>query len=306
MSVLTVVMALLSALANAAASVLQRRAALEPDQITGHGAAVAGARLMRLLRRPFWWAGAAALALSAIFQVVALDSGRLSVVQPLLATELLFTLLIGAVVFRHRAGRGTWVSFVMLAGGLALFLVAASPSHGGDTASNWRWLIVGGGLACGVAVVLALATRVRGPVQATALGLATAACFAVTAALIKEVTGRFPAGAAAVLTTWHTYAGALTGLVSVLLLQWTLRAGTLAASQPALTLGDALISVALGGLLFGERIVLGLHLIPEVAGVGLMAAGVVGLTRSPMVVGGDGWDESAAGRPPARPQDSGR
>ncbi|MFF0223707.1 DMT family transporter [Streptomyces sp. NPDC004629] len=294
MNVLTVVTALLSALCNAAASVLQRRAAVQPDEVRGRGAKAAIARLAGLLRRPFWWAGAMAMLLSAVFQVIALDAGELSVVQPLLASELLFTLLIGAVVFRHSPGARTWRPFVMLAVGLAVFLLSASPSQGGERADDWRWLLVGGGLACCVAVLLAAALRLRGPPQAATLGTATAACFAVTAALIKEVTARFPGGPAAVLTTWHTYAAATTGLLSVLLLQWTLRAGTLAVSQPALTLGDALISVALGGLLFGESIALGWRLLPELVGVALMAAGIVGLTRSPVVSGGGSWDEAAS------------
>ncbi|MFF7858665.1 DMT family transporter [Streptomyces sp. NPDC007904] len=294
MNVLTVVMALFSALSNAAAAVLQRRAAVEPDEVSGRGAKAAAARFAGLLRRPYWWGGAAAMMLSAVFQVIALDAGELSVVQPLLATELLFTLLVGAVVFHHRPDAGTWRSFVMLAGGLALFLLSASPSPGSDRAGDWRWLAVGGGLACCVAVLLTAARRMRGPLQAATLGTATAACFAATAALIKEVTERFPEGPAAVLTTWHTYAGAATGLLSVLLLQWTLRAGTLVASQPAMTLGDALISVALGGLLFGETIALGWYLLPEAAGVGLMATGIVGLARSPLVASGRSRDTAQA------------
>ncbi|GAB2450380.1 DMT family transporter [Streptomyces incanus] len=292
MNALTVTMALLSALSNAAASVLQRRAAVEPDEVTGRGAKAVAVRLAGLLSRPYWWAGAAAMMLSAVFQVIALDAGQLAVVQPLLASELLFALLIGSAVFRRRPGAGTWRSFVMLAGGLAVFLLSASPSPGGERAGDWLWLAVGGGLAGCVAVLLAAALRLRGPLQAATLGTATAACFAVTAALIKEVTARFPEGPTAVLTTWHTYAGAATGLLSVLLLQWTLQAGTLAASQPALTLGDALISVALGGLLFGESIALGWHLLPEAAGVGLMATGIVGLIQSPVVAAGGSWDKA--------------
>ncbi|GGI94044.1 DMT family transporter [Streptomyces brasiliensis] len=294
MHVLTVAMALLSALSNAAASVLQRRAAVEPDGVSGRGVKAAAARLAGLLSQPYWWGGAVALILSAVFQVIALDAGQLAVVQPLLASELLFTLLIGAAVFRHRPGAGTWRSFVMLAGGLALFLLSASPSPGGDQAGDLRWLTVGGGSACCVALLLSAALRMRGPLQAATLGTATAACFAVTAALIKEVTGRFSEGPTAVLTTWHTYAGAATGLLSVLLLQWTLRAGTLSASQPALTLGDALISVCLGGLLFGENIALGWRLLPMAVGVGLMATGIVGLTRSPVVAEAGSWDEADA------------
>jgi hypothetical protein len=44
------------------------------------------------------------------------------------------------------------------------------------------------------------------------------------------------------------------------MLQATLRAGSLAASQPALTLGDSLLSVILGISLFEERVDLGCDL----------------------------------------------
>ena len=293
MNALTVVMALLSAMSNGAATVLQRRASVGLRPLAGTGPRVVTARLLQPLARFGWWAGAAATGVSAICQVIALDAGRLSVVQPLLATELLFTLLIGALVFRHRPGLALWRAFLMLALGLALFLLASSPSGGGNEASGARWLAVGGGLASFVVLLLLVALHLRGIARAAVLGTATAACFSATAALIKEVTGRFPDGAGAVLTTWYTYAAALVGLLSVVLLQWTLRTGSLTGSQPALTLGDALISVALGALLFGERIALGWHVAFEVLGVALMAVGVLGLTGVHHTLAGAAeWDES--------------
>ncbi|WP_262413417.1 DMT family transporter [Actinacidiphila acidipaludis] len=284
-------MALLSAAFNAATSVLQRRAAVEPATSSGRGPAAAWARAAFLLSQPQWWAGAGAMALSAVCQVIALDVGELSVVQPLLASELLFTLLIGAVVFHRRPDAGTWSSFAVLAAGLALFLAAADPSGGGETADRERWLAVGAVLVAALGFLLGIAAHTGGPLRAAALGSATSVCFAATAALIKEVTVRFPDGAMGVLTTWQTYAAAAVGLTAVLLLQWTLRAGTLAVSQPALTLGDALISVALGVLLFGEDIATGWRLLPELLGACLMAIGVAGLTRSPAVATGERWDD---------------
>ncbi|EXU64291.1 membrane protein [Streptomyces sp. PRh5] len=292
MSALTVVLALLSALGNGAASVLQRRAAM--DQVReerGDGGPMRSLlRLARLLRRPFWLAGLAAMMVSAVAQVGALAVGRLSVVQPLLVSELLFTLVVGSLVFRHRPDGRTWLSFVMLAAGLALFLVAADPSSGAHTARNGRWMPVGVVVAIAVGALIAVARVVRGAARAVALGSATAACFACTAALIKELTGRFGGGVVEVLTDWPLYAVCAVGLLSFLLLQSTLRAGTLAASQPALTLGDALVSIALGWVLFGERVELGLRIVPETAGILLMAAGIVGLTRSPAMCGG--WDQA--------------
>ncbi|MGW3427605.1 DMT family transporter [Streptomyces melanosporofaciens] len=291
MSVLTVLLALLSALGNGMASVLQRRAAMDQvrEERSAPGPKRNLLRLARLLRRPYWLAGLAAMMVSAAAQVGALAVGRLSVVQPLLVSELLFTLVVGSLVFHHRPDGRTWLSFVMLAAGLALFLAAADPSHGATTAKNGEWLPVGVVVAIAVGVLIAVAHALRGPARAVALGCATAACFACTAALIKELTGRFAGGVVEVFTDWPLYAVCVVGLLSFLLLQSTLRAGTLAASQPALTLGDALVSIALGWVLFGERVDLGLRIVPEVAGILLMAAGIVGLTRSPAMCGG--WDQ---------------
>jgi drug/metabolite transporter (DMT)-like permease len=293
MNALTVVTALLSALSNATSLVLQRHASAGYELVPGQGARSSAKRLLLPLTRLMWWGGATATILSAAFQVIALDSGALSVVQPLLASELLFSLLLGALVFHHRPSGALWRAFAMLAGGLALFLISASPSGGGDTSSGARWLAVGIVLAGVLTALVLIALRVHGTVRATVLGSATAVCFAATAALIKEVTARFSGGAEAVLTSWHIYVAAGVGLLSMLFLQWTLRAGSLTGSQPALTLGDAVLSIALGVFLFGESIALGWHVLPELIGVGMMGFGVFGLTEFHAATSGAAdWDET--------------
>ncbi|MFE2760517.1 DMT family transporter [Streptomyces halstedii] len=299
-----VVLALLAALANGAASVLQRRAVMEQAEAQDLPPSRwwqvrrAAAWLVRLLRRPFWLAGAAALGLSAAFQAGALALGSLSVVQPLMATELLFTLLLGTIVFRHRPGTLTWLSFLMLAVGLGLFLGAAGPSTGDATGKAGTWLPTGVCAAAAVAGLVALGKMLGGAVSAAVLGMATATCFACTAALVKEVTGRIPEGMTALLATGYLYAACAAGLLSLLLLQSTLRAGSLAASQPALTLGDALVSVGLGKVLFDEHVALGAHPVQAVFGVFLLAAGTVGLSLSPAVAGD--WDAKTPPRRRAR------
>ncbi|MEV7811524.1 DMT family transporter [Streptomyces flaveolus] len=287
MTALTVLLALLAALSNAGASVLQRRAAVqEPDQGDGAGSVVR--RFTHLLRRPYWLAGAGLLGLSSLLQAGALAVGSLSLVQPLLAAELLFTLAVGSVVFRRRPEARTWLAFVALAGGLALFLLAAAPSPGRATARPGDWLLGGGG-ALGVVVLLVVVARpARGASRAALLGLASAVSFAATAALLKEAVGRLGQGPAEMFGHWSLYATGAAGLVAFLLLQGALGAGSLTASQPALTLGDALTSVVLGWLLFGESIHVGLSLLPEAIGVALIGAGSIGLVHAPSV-GGE-WD----------------
>ncbi|MGW4567660.1 DMT family transporter [Streptomyces sp. NPDC004561] len=296
MIALTVALALFAALSNASASVLQRRAAaiVEPDRPGGDGKRAAP-RFGQLLRRPDWLAGVGLLMLSAVLQGWALAVGSLSLVQPLLAAELLFTLVVGSLVFRRRPDRRTWLAFGALAVGLALFLVAASPQPGRNDAPVGAWLMAGGA-AFGAVVLLVLAARpARGASRAALLGFASAVSFATTASFLKEAVGRLAQGPVAMFTHWAPYATAVAGLVAFLLLQSAFRAGSLAASQPALTLGDALTSIALGWALFAESIQLGLRIIPELAGVALIGAGSIGLANVSSL-GGD-WDTPTEERP---------
>lgn len=296
MNVLTVVFALMCGLSNAAASVLQRRAVADPDSDRdGRGLRAAVARLLQPLAQPVWWAGVAAIVSAAVFQVLALNGGQLAVVQPLLSSELLFTLIIGTAVFHHRPGMATWRAFAMLAAGLALFLGAASPKNGSGRPSDWRWLIAGVGVFGCIGALLLIARFLADGLRAAVLGTATAVSFAATATVMKEATQRFHEGLEALVTSWPLYVAAALGAIGMLLLQRTLRTGSLTASQPALTLGDALVSTLLGITLFGERLALGWRLVPEIVGVCLIVGGVIGLTRTPATSGEQSWDTAAGG-----------
>ncbi|EST35833.1 DMT family transporter, partial [Streptomyces roseochromogenus] len=155
------------------------------------------------------------------------------------------------------------------------------------------WLLGGGGALGAVVLLVAAARPTRGAPRAALLGLASAVCFATTAALLKEAVGRLGHGTAAMFTHWSPYATVGAGIVAFLLMQSAFGAGSLTASQPALTLGDALTSVVLGWALFAETVHLGLRMLPEAIGVVLIGAGSVGLARAPTA--GRAWDASARG-----------
>ncbi|MEU0134530.1 DMT family transporter [Streptomyces sp. NPDC006296] len=282
MIVLSVVAALCAALGNAAASVLQRRAAAADLADTAAGLP---GRRFGLVRRPAWRWGAGLLVVSGAAQALALATGPLAVVQPVMTTELLFTLVLAAAVFRRPPGPATWAAFLGMALGLAAFLLLAAPSGGTETVPPGRWPISAvPALAVSVALV-AVGRRLRGSARAAVLGTVTAIGFAFTAALIKDTLGHASGGPGNVLTSWQVYTAGVSGLGSFLMLQATLRAGSLAASQPALTLGDSLLSVILGISLFDERIGLGWRVLPEAAALGLIAYACVRLSRSPLVSG---------------------
>ncbi|URM88787.1 DMT family transporter [Streptomyces sp. MRC013] len=284
MLALSVCLALLAAVGNAAASVLQRRAAADAGAA---GTAVRG-WWPGLVRRRVWVWGAAMLGLSGVLQALALATGPLAVVQPVMSTELLFTLVLGGLVFRRNPDRRTWWAFGVMAAGLAAFLALAEPSGGRATVPAADWLRAGVVIGAAAAGLVAVALRLPPAPRAAVLGTATAMGFSATAALLKDALGRAQEGVGAVFGGWQPYAALAVGLASFLLLQVTFRAGTLAASQPALTLGDALLSVVLGVWLFDERVVVGARGVFEAVAVAALVAACVELARSPLVTGGDG------------------
>ncbi|MFJ8649498.1 DMT family transporter [Streptomyces sp. NPDC093546] len=282
MLALSILLALLAALGNAGASVLQRRAAADVGPGPGPSRARGGWMAVLVHRRVWVW-GAGLLAVSGILQALALATGPLSIVQPVMSTELMFTLVLGSVVFRRSPDTATRWAFAAMAVGLAAFLALADPSGGRDTVppADWLWTAIAVGAF--VAVMIAVSVRLPSAPRAAALGTATATGFSCTAALLKDALGRLPDGIGAVLTTWQPYAAMGVGLASFLLLQVTLRAGTLVASQPAMTLGDALLSVVLGVTLFAEKVHLGWRVGFEVLALAILTAGCVHLARSPLV-----------------------
>lgn len=270
--------ALCAAAANAVATVLQRRATLTVPQAQG----LRPRMLLDLLRRPVWLAGILAVIVAGVGQAAALATGPLTLVQPLFIMELPLALLIGSLADRQRLPPRLWGAVAAVVVGLVVALLAASPSGNRTRVPLDRWIPT---LAvCAVVVLVLTAAALRRPpgvARAACFGAATAVCYALTATLMKTSMHILDdEGVGAFFSTWHTYAFALCGICALLLLEHALQGGPLVASQPALTLGDATVSLVLGVLLYEEHVRTGWWLVPELAAVALIVAGVFALARA--------------------------
>ncbi|MEU8506583.1 DMT family transporter [Streptomyces brevispora] len=280
---ISVFFAVLTALSNGTASVLQRRAAINvPDR-----EAMRVSLIGHLLRQKVWLAGIAMVIVAAVCQAVALATGPIAVVQPIFVIELPATLLLAGFVMRVRLPRPVWYGAAAVTAGLALGMASAAPGGGSATVHGAAWvpaLILTGLFE---AALIAGARATRGNLRAALLGLAAACGYALTAALMKDAMARLSdgGGVVALLESWQLYGTAAAGVGSLFLLQNALQAGTLVAVQPCLTLGDALISVLYGVTLFGEQLRTGWWLLPELLALGLITAGCIELARSPLATG---------------------
>jgi drug/metabolite transporter (DMT)-like permease len=275
--VVSVLFALLTALFNGLASVLQRMAAA-----TAPAAKALHLSLFSyLIRHKVWLAGIGMVILAAVCQAVALATGPVALVQPIFIIELPFTLLVASRLNRRKLPRMTWWAVGLVTVALGGGLAAAAPSGGGTDASLKVWvtaLIVTG---CFEAVVITVGVRTRGNVRGAAFGLAAACGYALTATLMKSAVAALNQGVGAFFSTWQLYATAVAGVGALFLLQNALQAGSLIAVQPPLTLGDALISACYGVTVFGETVnTLGWLLVIQIVAVLAIAVGCVELSRS--------------------------
>ncbi|MGZ2355820.1 DMT family transporter [Streptomyces sp. 372A] len=279
---IAVLFAVLTALSNGSASVLQRRAALDVPQTEAMRVSLIG----HLLRQKVWLAGIALVIVAAVCQAVALATGPISVVQPIFVIELPATLLLAGFMMRVRVPRTVWLGVAAVTAGLALGMATAAPGGGSDSVHGAAWVPALILTAVFEALLIAGALATRGNLRAALLATAAACGYALTAALMKDAMARLDAGGAgALFSSWQLYATAAAGVGALFLLQNALQAGTLVAVQPCLTLGDALISVLYGVTLFGEEVRTGWWVLPELLALGLIAAGCVELARSPLATG---------------------
>jgi drug/metabolite transporter (DMT)-like permease len=285
---LVYLLSLAAAMANALTSLLQRMGVEDaPEDST-----LKLSLLTHALKRGVWLLGFAFMVGSFVMQAVALHLGDLSVVQPILTTELLFLVILLATWFRFRIGLREWLGCVAAAGGLAGFLIFAQPGGGDLHPSNLEWLVAGS--ICGGAIAVAVLLALRGPRwwRAAMFGAAGAVGFAFTASLIKRV-GDYAVGDwTHLLIHWQTYALALCGLGSVFLAQNAFHAGPIAASQTALVLVDPLASMAIGIGLFGDNLRTAGAFGPlEALSLLVMFLGAAFVTQSPLVAGMRGGDQ---------------
>ncbi|MFG3320956.1 DMT family transporter [Streptomyces sp. NPDC048171] len=275
--VLPVLFALLAAFSNALATVLQRRAALSVPQSQGFRPGL----VLDLLRRPVWLGGMLAVVVAGVGQAVALATGPLSLVQPLFVLELPLALLLASLMTGGKLPQVMWLAVGAVVVGLGVALVSAAPDHGEADVPLDRWLPAL--VACAGAAALLAAAGLKRPVgkaRAGCLGAATAVCYALTAGLMKDSMRVLDSGGVTgFLTTWQTYGFAAAGVCAVLLLEHAMQGGPLVASQPALTLGDATVSLLLGVILYREDVRGDWWVVPQLLGVGLIVMGVLSLAR---------------------------
>lgn len=248
--------------------------------------------LVRLLGNSRWLMSIGGDAVGLLLQVVALATGPVVLVQPILVLAVPVSLPVARALGGPKPRRGDYLACSAIIVGLAAFFVIVGDPGSGrplrpGAAAIATGLVLGiGGVAC--AAVRTRSARLR----AGTYGGVAGALFGLVGVLLNAASRTWQQDGLAGLghpTGWVPLAGALiVGAVALTLTQISFQVGEFAASFPANEAAAPVVAVVLGAGLLHEQVpVSPLTLVAYLACVACVLAGAIQLAGSGEA-GGDG------------------
>lgn len=208
-----------------------------------------------LLTQWVWLLGLLAQLVGVALQAAALDRGRVSIIQPLLVTTVVWALPLGYFLTHQAVGTREIVGAGIIVVGLALFASFGDPAAGVDNApsSDWVASVLVIGTAC--AALLLFANRGGLSARAALLGTIAGMLYGLSATLMKPVVESWHAeGLGHVIAGLEFWVWAAAGIVGFLFQQLSLSTGRLVPSVATVSVANPVVSVMLGALVLQERL----------------------------------------------------
>jgi drug/metabolite transporter (DMT)-like permease len=266
--------ALLAAVCFALAATLWQRAALGLSGVSFRRPS----SLVLLLTRWVWLLGLASQVVGVVLQGAALDRGRVSIIQPLLVTTVIWALPLGYFLTRQTIGAREVVGAGIIVVGLALFASFGHPAAGVDNApaADWTASIL---VICAACVsLLVFANRGSLSAKAALLGTTAGLLYGLSATLMKPVVESLHTESLGmVIGGWQFWVWGAAGVVGFLFQQLSLSTGRLVPSVAAVSVANPVVSVMLGALVLQERLEKNppWHAVVAVGALGLALVGSV-------------------------------
>ncbi|HTZ07153.1 MAG TPA: DMT family transporter [Gaiellaceae bacterium] len=251
MEALPAILALLAAVCFALAATLWQKAALDLEGVSiRHPKS-----LLVLVVQWVWLLGLAAQVVGVVLQGAALDRGRVSIIQPLLVTAVVWALPLGHFLTHQVIGRREILGAGIIVAGLALFASFGDPAAGVDNAPGTDWAAAILVIAAGCAALLLFAGRGSQSMRAALLGTVAGVLYGLSATLMKPVVESLHAvGLGGVMSGWQFWVWGIAGVVGFVFQQLSLSTGRLVPSVAAVSVANPAVSVVLGALVLQERL----------------------------------------------------
>jgi drug/metabolite transporter (DMT)-like permease len=275
---LATALAILAAAIFALSTVLQQRGGLKAPPLSlrhlGSFAHLAG--------QGTWLVGMALLLLGWALQAMALDRGRVAVIQPIFTLTIVFALPLGWWLTAQRLTVKQVLEACIVVVGLSVFILLGDPAGGRTDAPGWEWLVAVGLIAVACAVLLGLGRNGRPTLRAGVYGTVAGMLFGLAATLTKPTIELLHSdGVLGVLSDWMVYVLAIAGLLGILYQQVSLQTAQLAPAVSSVSVANPLVGVLLGIVLLEERLAPPTwHKVVAFAALGVALAAAVAISLS--------------------------
>lgn len=239
--------------------------------------------ITELLHQRRWLAGIAIMVAGQILSAWTIGHLSLSVAEPLLATELIFALIVAVPLSGERPQKSELIGAVLLSAGVAALSVSRSINTQElrfGSAAYWPAAAAIGAVAlCLVRAGWHREGQHRALLTGTASGLIFGISDALTRQTVQTISRHSLLGA---LTSWPAYCLLATSLVALWLMESSFNAAPLHASLPAITAAEPVAGILLGVVVFGDVIHVSPGLIAlQAAGLVTLVTGVILVARAP-------------------------
>ena len=235
--------------------------------------------IIELLRQRRWLAGIVIMVAGQVLSAWTIGHLSLSLAEPLLATELIFALIVAVPLSGERLQKSEILGAVLLSAGVAALSVSRSINTQElrfGSAAYWPAAAAIGAIAL---CLIRAGWRRDGDQRALLTGTASGLIFGISDALTRQTVQIISHHSLlAVLTSWPAYCLAATSVVALWLMQSSFNAAPLHASLPAITAAEPVAGILLGVVVFGDVI----HISPGL--IALQAIGLIALVTGVILV----------------------
>lgn len=257
---------------HAVANTVDKHAAMDPRL------------LWRLARQRSWLLGAGLANIGFLCVASGISTGRLAIVEPVAATQVLFALVFAARASGRRLQRPELIAAAVALVGLAGFLIVAAPKHREHFTAALSWTVPIVTLLAVVAIGVTASRNLRDTTRGIVLAALAGLTFGTADSLIKVMSNTVrDHGLPHVFDHWSLYTWGLVSLTAVLLQQSAYHATHLGAAMPATCTFGPTTATVLGALMLGERLRGGWAVPLEVLFFALLLVGVARLAASPVL-----------------------
>jgi len=260
--------------------VLQQHAAQQAPQ-----AHFLHARLLAdLINRPRWLTGLAAMVTGELLSGWVVGHMVLSLYEPLLATNLLFALLLAVPLSGQRLHKAEVAgALILVAGVMTLSLASSVRAPAVYVGSPAYWPFAAGAVVSLAGVFAELGRRRSADQRAILTGISAGLVFGIADALTRRAVQMLDAGRVTpLLTCWPGYSAIAVSVIGLWLMESAFNAAPLRASLPAITAAEPLSGMVLGVVVFRASV----HVSPgtialESFGLLALLVGVIMVARAP-------------------------